>query len=172
MKNLVTLGGQHQGVFGVPNCNAMRHSTCEDFRKILTTAAYTSSVQNALVQATYWHDPLREEDYKRGSTFLADINNEREINQDYVDRLQKVEKFVMVMFSNDTMVTPRESSWFMFYRPGQDQEVLPLKESPVYERLGLKAMDEKGQLVFHECDGNHLQFPTNWFRSNVIPYLL
>lgn len=170
--NLITLGGQHQGVFGLPNCNAITHKTCEEMRRILTTAAYTKAVQSSLVQATFWHDPLQEAAYQAGSTFLADINNEVDINSDYVDNLQKVQKFIMVMFSKDSMVAPRESSWFGFYAPGQDQQLLPLNKSRVYTRLGLDKMDQEGKLIFHECDGNHLQFPKNWFRDNVMPYLV
>lgn len=149
----------------------MRHQTCEDFRRIITAAAYTKSVQHSLVQATYWHDPLREDAYKAGSTFLADINNEREINEDYVERLQGIEKFVMVQFANDSMVTPRESSWFQFYQPGQDKMLLELDQSRVYKRLGLDEMDRKGKLIYHQCEGDHLQFPKGWFKANVIPYL-
>lgn len=171
MRNFISLGGQHQGVFGVPNCNAMRHQTCEEFRRILTTAAYSKSVQRSLVQATYWHDPMREEEYKAGSTFLADINNEVDVNDDYVQRLQAIDKFVMVKFSNDSMVTPRASSWFQFYAPGQDKQLMKLEESPVYQRLGLDQMEEDGKLVFLECDGNHLQFNNGWFREFMIPFL-
>lgn len=40
------------------------------------------------MQATYWHDPLNEEQYKNSSTFLSDINNEKQINQTYIDNLQ------------------------------------------------------------------------------------
>lgn len=36
-----------------------------------------SFVQNTLVQAEYWHDPLNEELYETSSIFLADINNEQ-----------------------------------------------------------------------------------------------
>lgn len=32
---------------------------------------------SSLVQAEYWHDPLKEEDYRKNSIFLADINQER-----------------------------------------------------------------------------------------------
>lgn len=171
MLNFVSLGGQHQGVFGLPYCNSMQHKTCEEFRRIITTAAYSKAVQSSLVQASFWHDPLREEAYKAGSTFLADINNEVAVNQDYIDRLQSVQKFVLVKFSNDSMVTPRESSWFQFYEPGQDSRLLELDQSPVYTRLGLDKMDRDGKLIYHECEGDHLQFPKNWFKTFVIPYL-
>lgn len=53
-----------------------------------------SWMQNFLVQATYWHDPLNEDKYVEHSSFLADINNERSINQTYIDNLKKLNKFV------------------------------------------------------------------------------
>jgi len=89
-------------------------------------------VQNSLVQAEYWHDPINESDYIKGSQFLADINNERVINKNYRENLLKLKNFIMVMFTNDTMVIPKESEWFAFYSPGQDKEIMPLEQSVSY----------------------------------------
>lgn len=44
----------------------------------------------------------------------------------------------MVKFINDTIVQPKESQWFEFYKPGQDKEILPLKESRVYKQVEFK----------------------------------
>lgn len=169
--NLITLGGQHQGVFGVPNCNSLSHKSCESLRRALTRSAYTQALQNHLVQATYWHDPMKETDYRQHSSFLANINNEYDLNIEYSKNLQKLNKFVMVKFTNDTMVTPRDSSWFSFYASGQDSEILPLKESRVYSRLGLNKMMLNNQLAFLESAGNHLQFSHQWFVDNILIYL-
>lgn len=49
-------------------------------------------MQNYLVQATYWHNPLQEEKYRNSSTFLADINNELEINEEYKENLKALNK--------------------------------------------------------------------------------
>lgn len=38
----------------------------------------------------------------------------------------------MVMFTNDTMVIPKESEWFAFYSPGQDKEIMPLEQTVFY----------------------------------------
>ncbi|XP_055709528.1 palmitoyl-protein thioesterase 1 [Phlebotomus papatasi] len=169
MKNLISLGGQHQGIFGLPNCPSLSRKTCEYFRKLLNYAAYEKWVQNLLVQATYWHDPLNEDTYRVGSSFLADINNEREINQDYIQNLKFLERFVMVKFLNDTIVQPIESQWFGFYAPGSDQDVLPLRKTRLFkeDRLGLRSVP----MDFLECEGNHLQFTKEWFIENIIPYL-
>lgn len=161
-------------MYGLPNCPSLREKTCEYLRELLNLAAYAGWVQDILVQATYWHDPMNEDLYKNKSTFLADINNENEINQDYVDRLQKLNKFVMVKFVNDTIVQPLDTSWFAFYKPGSDTEILPLEESEIFteDRLGLKQMKEDGKLVFLGLEGNHMQINRTWFTENIIePYL-
>lgn len=41
MLNLVSFGGQHQGVFGLPNCPSLSHKACEQLRRLLNQAAYT-----------------------------------------------------------------------------------------------------------------------------------
>lgn len=92
-------------------------------------------IQEKLVQAEYWHDPLKEDDYKRNSIFLADINNEYHFNQSYKDNLMKLKKFVMVKFTNDSMVDPLESEWFGFYKSGQAREVETLRESAIYKEV-------------------------------------
>ncbi|XP_046968981.1 palmitoyl-protein thioesterase 1 [Vanessa cardui] len=175
IKNLITLGGQHQGVYGLPHCFALQHETCDYVRKLLNYAAYYSWVQKSLVQATYWHDPLDEKKYAKNSEFLADINNELHINQTYVDNLLKLEHFVMVKFDNDSIVQPRETEWFGFYAPGQAKDLLTLQQSSIYkkDRLGLKKMDEAGKLVFLSQPGDHLRFSEDWFIDAIVKkYLL
>jgi len=170
MKNLISIGGQHQGVYGLPNCGSLAHTMCDYIRKLLNHAAYIEWVQNFLVQATYWHDPLHEKEYREGSTFLAEINNEIYINKTYIDRLTALENFVMIKFDLDSMVQPVESEWFGFYKPGQSKDIQKLQESNIYidDRLGLKDMDNNGQLHFLSVQGNHLQFDWSWFEDNVV----
>jgi len=174
MLNLISIGGQHQGVFGMPRCIYSSHKWCEYIRLILNKEAYTSWVQDSFVQAEYWHDPIKELDYIYGSYFLADINNERVFNKNYRENMLKLDNFVLVMFSNDTMVIPKESAWFTFYKPGQDKEIIPLEQSVLYltDRLGLKVLEESGRLHFLSVHGDHLQFSEEWFLNEIVhPYL-
>ena len=76
MKNLISFGGQHQGIYGLPKCGT-NHIICDYIRRLLNYGAYTSWVQDQLVQAQYWHDPLDDEKYRAKSLFIADINNDR-----------------------------------------------------------------------------------------------
>lgn len=56
MLNLISIGGQHQGVFGFPRCPGDNETICDYIRDLLRFGAYESFVQNHLVQAEYWHD--------------------------------------------------------------------------------------------------------------------
>lgn len=172
MKNLAALASQQQGVFGFPDCTG-DVGFCEQLRQLLTEGAYVPWVQERLVQAEYWHDPLNETLYREGNIFLADLNQENVINEDYRTNLQKLENFVLVKFLQDITVIPRESSWFGFYKPGQDVERQTLQESTLYteDRLGLKAMDEAGKLQFLTFDGPHVSFTDEWFLEAIVePY--
>lgn len=56
------------------------------------------------------------QDYLRYNVFLADINNERTAkNALYRDNLASLELLVLVRFSEDYTVVPRDSAWFAFY---------------------------------------------------------
>jgi len=171
MKNLVTMGAQHQGVFGIPRCPGESVQLCNILRELLYIGAYVDFVQSSLVQAQYWHDPIHPDQYVEKSQFIAEINNEREFkNVTYAENLVKLENFVMVKFADDMMVEPRESGHFEFYIPGQDKEILPLRESQLYleDWIGLKTLDESGKLHMFEVPGDHLQVSTQWLIDEII----
>ncbi|XP_067389939.1 palmitoyl-protein thioesterase 1 isoform X2 [Emydura macquarii macquarii] len=173
MFNLISIGGQHQGVYGFPRCPGESSHICDWIRKMLDLGVYTKMVQERLVQAEYWHDPLKEEEYRKHSIFLADINQEKGINETYKKNLMVLKKFVMVKFLNDTMVDPPASEWFGFYRSGQGKETIPLQETSLYteDQLGLQQMDKAGKLVFLSVEGDHLRFSEQWFDTNIVPFL-
>jgi len=172
--NLISIGGQHQGVFGFPNCPGDNETICEIVRKMLNLGAYDPLVQEHLVQAEYWQDPFNEDEYLKDSVFLPDINNNLAVqNETYKQNLMSLKNFVMVQFLNDTMVQPKESEWFGWYYPGQDKAVQTLEETPLYQEdwLGLQQMNNNGQLTFIATIGNHLQFTKEWFIDNIVPFL-
>lgn len=173
MKTLISVGGQHQGVYGLPRCPGEASPICDWIRKELNTGAYTDLVQKHLVQAQYWHDPLNDDLYRRHSLFLADVNQERVVNETYKKNLQMLDRFVLVKFLKDSVVDPVDTEWFGFYKTGQAKEMETLQESVLYkeDRLGLAAMDKAGKLIFLTSDGDHLQFSTEWFNTNLLPLL-
>jgi len=173
MFNLISFGGQHQGVYGLPHCPGENVTLCNYMRKLLNLGAYISFVQEHLVQAQYWHDPLNEAEYKAKSLFIADINQERKFNPAYKTNLLKLKNLVLVKFSQDSMVDPRDSEWFGFYKAGQGKQMYNMTESQLYTQdlLGLKELNESGRLALLESDGDHLQFTDAFFDKFILKYL-
>ncbi|KAI1292266.1 Palmitoyl-protein thioesterase 1 [Halotydeus destructor] len=175
IKNLVTFGAQHQGVYGLPRCSGEKDTLCNLARELLHFGAYTDYVQKRVVQAQYWHDPRKEEVYKAKSLFLADINNERlPRNQTYVENLNKLENFVMIKFVDDTIVDPPETESFGFFVPGQGKVIQTMKETDLYKEdyIGLRKLDEAGRVKIYDVPGNHLQINMTWFATELIPKYL
>lgn len=75
-------------------------------------------MQARLVQAEYWHNPIKED------IFWADIN-ERRVNESYKKNLMALKKFGMVKFVNDSTVDPMDSEQFGFNRSGQAKKTIP-----------------------------------------------
>ena len=70
------------------------------YREGVNEIIYDDILQNNLVQAQYWHDPLDQDKYVKYSQFIAEINGEGpNPNATYVENLMKLEKMVLVMFS-------------------------------------------------------------------------
>lgn len=171
--NLISVGGQHQGVFGFPRCPGDNSTICEEVRRLLNIGAYNSFIQDFLVQAEYWQDPLNEEEYAEKCVFLPDINQVNTVNPDYKTRLSALSNLVLVMFEDDTMVQPKESEWFGFYKSGQDKDVYSLYDSDIWTKdlLGLQHLNSTGGLHFLSSPFDHLRFTDEWFTTNLIPYL-
>ena len=117
-------------------------------------------MQSRLVPAQYFRDPEDLGVYLESSNFLADINNEREVkNETYKKNLEKLDRFAMYMFSDDTTVIPPESAYFAEVNT-TSKEVTKLQDRDIYieDWIGLKYLDEKGRLEFRVAEGGHMQF--------------
>lgn len=130
-----------------------------------------SFAQQQVAPATFWHDPHNEPAYLKSSTFLAYINNDKEINPDYSDNLASLKKFVLVKYLDDKSIIPNESAHFGYLDGGKTIE---MEKTPnfIEDRLGLRAMKESGKLVFLNSPGTHLELHPNWFVENIIPHLM
>ena len=51
IKNLVSVGGPQQGVYGLPKCLGENHRLCDYVRRLLNYGAYIGWIQRLLVQA-------------------------------------------------------------------------------------------------------------------------
>ncbi|XP_019861223.1 PREDICTED: palmitoyl-protein thioesterase 1-like, partial [Amphimedon queenslandica] len=142
--NLISLGGQHNGVYGFPFCPGSSSILCHLFRRFLGMGTYLSFIQDNLVQAQYWHDPYDEESYALDCEFLSDINQELVFKPSYKERFSNISNFVLVKFEYDMMVEPKETEWFGFYKEHQSVKTYSMFESKIYRRdlIGLQYLNK------------------------------
>ncbi|KAJ7690617.1 Alpha/Beta hydrolase protein [Mycena rosella] len=177
--NLITFGSQHTGISDIPVCNP-RDFICQIARRLTKSAVYGHWEQENLVQAQYFRDPANLETYYASNKFLTSINNEilGSRNETYARNLASLNKLVLVIFTEDKTVVPKESSWFGTeivvddeLVPGGQQRVLaeervlvPMRKQPLYQEdwIGLRELDERGGVVFAECEGQHMQINDCW----------
>ncbi|KAH8659191.1 Alpha/Beta hydrolase protein [Tricladium varicosporioides] len=156
VRSLVTFGSQHNGISEFQQCGPTDW-LCKGAQALLRSNTWSSLVQNKLVPAQYFRDPNQLDDYLEYSNFLADINNERKVkNEKYKKNLEKLERFVMYLFEDDTTVIPKETGWFAEVN-GTDVTLLRDREIYKEDWLGLKALDKKGALKFEVTEGGHMQ---------------
>ena len=156
VRSLVTFGSPHNGISEFQSCGATDW-LCKGAQGLLRANTWSAYVQSHLVPAQYFRDPAQYDSYLESSNFLADVNNERELkNQTYKANLEKLERFVMYMFEDDTTVVPKESSWFA--EVDETGTVQNLTDRVLYKEdwLGLKALDKKGALQFKTTEGGHM----------------
>ena len=130
----------------------------------------------SLIQAQYYRDPDRIDSYLANNKFLADINNEipDTHNATYAKNLPTLNKLVLVLFSKDETVVPKESAWFGSYAPSDetlpgDKTIIPMRmqELYVHDTIGLRRLDGEGGVIFRTCDGVHMELAEDCWKPLV-----
>lgn len=160
VKTLITFGSQHNGIADfLPECKPADF-VCRTASSALHSSKWTPWVQNRVVPAQYFRDPEDLDAYLEHSAFLADINNERpgKRNRTYADNLASLERFVMLMFEDDTTVVPKESAWFAeFNRTTGERTLVEDRELYKQDWIGLKELGDRKRLEFLTTPGRHME---------------
>lgn len=134
MNNFVSWAGPHDGVFGVPDLNAI----CPDaicyglpfiFSKIVEDPVFSFTIQSVLSFAAYWKDTKHFSTYLKRNLFLAPLNNELSVNDTYRNGIISLNKMLLVDASLDRIVVPRTSPVFQMYAIGSDNVTVPFLSS-------------------------------------------
>ena len=132
------------------------------------------------MQAQYYRDPDQLETYLEYNKFLPSINNElsEERNETYARNLATLNALVLVLFSADKTVVPKESAWFGSYAPeseenGDEKTIVPMRLQPLYTQdwIGLRSLDERGRVVLETCEGAHMQISDACWKPLVQQYV-
>ncbi|KAG9301187.1 hypothetical protein G9A89_012570 [Geosiphon pyriformis] len=170
--NLITFGSPHQGISDIPGCEN-NDVWCQLMRSIARRGVYSNYAQTHVIQAQYYKDPERLDLYKERNVYLPDINNELDVkNSTYKKNLASLNALVLIRFTQDVTLKPKDTAWFSFYN--EDGDLEPLCDTPLYKQdwIGLKILNEDARLVFKEIEGGHMQISLEYLLEEVItPYL-
>lgn len=173
VKNFVSLGGPHAGTASIPFCGS--GLLCILLDNLIKSEIYSNFVQEHLAPSGYLKIPTDISDYLKGCKFLPKLNNEvrNKANSTYKERFSSLENLVLIMFKHDTILIPKETSWFGYYPDGAFNPVLPAQETTLYTEdwIGLKTLDEAGKVKFINVSGNHLEISQSDMKTYVVPYL-
>lgn len=169
------------GIADLPACKPTDF-LCRLATRVIKSGAYSNYAQHNIVQAQYYRDPENLQAYFEANSFLVDINNEvaETVNTTYADNLKKLQNLVLVMFSEDKTVVPKESAWFGSYAPPQglgrfadEKTIVPMMLQPTYlaDTFGLRSLDERGGVSLEICAGEHMQISQDCWEPLIRQYV-
>ena len=157
----MSLDGPQMGIGSIPKL------TCGTFCDFLVniTAPQFYKMQDSIGPAAYFRFKYDQEYYLEHNTFLKMLNNENEVkDKEIYKRFSSLEKVKLIKNKADTVIVPKESSWFEFY-DFEGNKIVPLKESQFYIKdfIGLRKLIEEGKVNFVEFTGEHVLY-------NIVEY--
>ncbi|KAF5206713.1 palmitoyl-protein thioesterase 1-like [Thalictrum thalictroides] len=173
IKNMISLGGPHAGTASVPLCGSGIFCIIAD--SLIKSEIYSNYIQAHLAPSGYLKIPTDIPAYLSGCKFLPKLNNEipDERNATYKERFTSLQNLVLIMFEHDTVLIPKETSWFGYYPDGAFEPVLPPQQTKLYveDWIGLRTLDEAGKVKYISVPGNHLGISRSDMKKYVVPYL-
>ena len=128
----------------VPHCGS--GIFCNILNSIVGKFVYFKYIQNLVGPAGYFKTHHDMETYLKFSSFLADLNNEREVkNSEYKRRMMDLNRILLIKFGDDSMIIPKETAHFEFF--DKNDKVVALKDSQFYQDdfLGVRQLVEDGR---------------------------
>ena len=100
-------------------------------------------------------------------------------NVTFKNNLVSLSHLVLVMFTEDKTVIPKESAWFgaevvtedaifdasqTLLSTAMERVIVPMRMQPIYLEnwIGLRDLDDRGAIIFGECEGEHMRLGDCW----------
>ena len=163
-----SLDGPHMGIGSVPKITCGKF--CDFLNNITAPLAY--KLMDKIGPLGYYKYRYDQETYRKQNKFLKMINNENdEKDEEVYRRFSSLEKVKFIKGRHDTVITPRDSSWFEFYDK-EGREIVPLKESDFYKKdnIGLRKLVEEGKVTFTEFKGEHVIYDPIEYYEEIVPF--
>ena len=173
IQNYVSLMGPQMGIGYIPKLTCGK--LCEYINKVVSDYENKNpqKLMKILGPASYWKYRNHYDRYLKHNVYLKDLNNEGDVKKiEYKNRILNLNKILLIKGSQDTVICPKESSWFEFYDIN-GKNIVPLKDSEFYKKdfIGLRKMNEEGRVKFALFNAEHVKYSENEFVTHIVSFL-
>ena len=164
----MSFDGPQMGIASIPKITC--GSFCEWLCNITAPLAY--KLRDIVAPCGYYKYKFDQKTYHETNTFLKMLNNEyEEKDEEVYRRFSSLEKVKLIKSLGDTVITPRESSWFEFYDK-EGLNIVPLEESDFYinDNIGLRKLNEEGKLSFVAFKEEHVLYNMDEYRNEIVEF--
>ena len=166
----MSFDGPQMGIGSIPKitCGVI----CDYINNL--TASMIYNLIDKIAPFGYYKYRYAQKTYKEKNVFLKMLNNENEEkDMEIYNRFTSLEKVKLIKGKQDTVITPRDSSWFEFY----DEEginIVPLNQSEFYinDNIGLRKLIEEGKVSFVEFQGEHVLYNIVEYYEEIVDFFL
>ncbi len=170
--NYLSFDGPQQGIGQLPKlyCGQL----CDYLNNITVNLIYNDYIIQHMGPSSYYKFKWDQKLYLSKNLFLKDLNNEGSVkNESYYNRMTKLNKVMLIKGKKDTVITPRESSWFEFY-DFEGRNIVKLENSDFYinDYIGIRKLNEEGKIYFVEFENEHVLFTMEEYHTYIKTFFL
>ena len=130
VKGFISSGGPHMGVVRLP------FTEYKNYQKLINDltddVAYTYDMQHAIAPAGYFRSLRFPELYMDDCIFLPYINNEKNFNQQYKNRMAGLKFLLAIKYLKDEVVIPKESAHFGYFADKTETTIVNMEDTVQY----------------------------------------
>ena len=164
----MSFDGPQMGIGSIPKITCGK--ACEFLNNITAPIAY--KLIDKIAPCGYFKYRYGQKEYKEKNVFLKMLNNENDVkDMDIYERFTSLEKVKIIKSKQDTVITPRNSSWFEFYDE-EGRDIIPLTQSEFYKKdfIGLRKLMEEGKVIFTEFREEHVLYSVVEYLEEIVSF--
>jgi len=168
VKQYLSLDGPQMGVGMISKLTC--GSFCDWLCKLAAPLLY--KLKDKVGPAGYFRYRYDQQYYMEHNTFLKMLNNENdEKDPEIYNRFSSLEKVRFIKSAQDTVIIPKDSSWFSFY-DFDGNDIVPLEQSKIYQEdwIGLKKLNEEGKISFYEFKEEHVLYTLDEYFEGIVAF--
>ena len=169
----MSFDGPQMGVGFIPKINC--GTFCDWIVNLTVPMAY--KFKDTIAPMEYLKYKYDRSYYDEHDVFLKMLNNDYEKyedrDQEIYRRFTSLEKVKLIKSREDSVIVPRESSWFEFFDK-DGKTIIPLKKSDFYieDYIGLRKLIEEGKVTFTEFAEEHVLYHIKEYQEEIVPFFL